>query len=310
VGGTVDLKYPKGFPKDHLTLVEGERIRADRELRLSDPAANESASELERRGLRWVCRILGAFCHEACELGKRRYWTLMQIRAEVENFRLELVRYVHFTVGGRRLGWVDRVFGTSIDAEVRRGIENSGEWQRYQDELSIVADALAGSEYQRQMSGRNVTVGTGSSPANARAALMTSEAGFRERRLAQFKAEHGVTLADIARAAGVHKPEFQKWRKGDLNDESVMSHRIESVLSGKRHLPFGRAVDAGVGPPLLPMVQVRLRFCQALEPLSLQRRLLGMADAGLDFAFGEKRALQTVVAVAQKFSPSHILSTR
>ena len=38
----------------------------------------------------------------------------MQIRAEVENFRLELVRYVHFTVPDRQFRWVDRVFGTIL----------------------------------------------------------------------------------------------------------------------------------------------------------------------------------------------------
>lgn len=236
----MDFKYPKGFPQDHQTLVEVERIRADRELRLSDPAAIQSASELQRRGLRWVCRILGAFCHQACELGKRRDWTLMQIRAEVENFRLDLVRHVHFTVGNGQLGWVDRVFGTSIDTEVRRAIENSEEWQRYRDELSVMADALAASENQRQMAGRDVTVATGRSQISTdeRAAPMRSEAGSRERRLEQFKAEHGLTFADIARSAGVHKADFQKWRNGKLAPESVMSERIESVLSGK--LPLRR----------------------------------------------------------------------
>ena len=35
---------------------------------------------------------------------------------------------------------------------------------------------------------------------------------------------------------------------------------------------------------LLPVVQVGLRFLQALEALPFQRRLLGVADAGLDLA--------------------------
>jgi hypothetical protein len=167
----------------------------------------------------------------------------MEIRSKVENFRLELVRYVHFTVGSRRLGWVDRVFGTSIDVEVRRHIENSEEWQRYQDELSVVAEALAASEYQRQTSGGDV--GTGSSLTNAEATLMTSDTGLRERRLEKFKAEHDLALADITRAAGVHKADFQKWRKGNLDAESVMSQRIESVLSGKRPVRKKRLNPAG-----------------------------------------------------------------
>ena len=48
-----------------------------------------------------------------------------------------------------------------------------------------------------------------------------------------------------------------------------------------RHLPFGGAVDARVGPALLPVVQIGLRLLQAFEAQSFQRRFLGMADASL-----------------------------
>ena len=64
-----------------------------------------------------------------------------------------------------------------------------------------------------------------------------------------------------------------------------------------RNLPLGRAVNPRVGPALLPVIQIRLRLFQALETLTLQRRLLRMADAGFDLAFIEKRALQTVAMV-------------
>ena len=51
-----------------------------------------------------------------------------------------------------------------------------------------------------------------------------------------------------------------------------------------RYLPLGGAVNARVGPALFPVVQVGLGFLQTFEALSLERRLLGMADAGLDLA--------------------------
>jgi len=75
-------------------------------------------------------------------------------------------------------------------------------------------------------------------------------------------------------------------------------------------LPFGGAVNAGVGPVLFPVVQVSLGFFQAFKALSLQRSFLGMANAGLDLPFGEKCAMQTVVMVANKFSPSRTPSIR
>ena len=46
-----------------------------------------------------------------------------------------------------------------------------------------------------------------------------------------------------------------------------------------RHLPFGSAVNAGVGPAFLPVIQVGLSFVQTFEALSLEGRFLSMADA-------------------------------
>jgi hypothetical protein len=67
-------------------------------------------------------------------------------------------------------------------------------------------------------------------------------------------------------------------------------------------------VNASVGPPRFPAVEIRLRIFQALEALPLERRFLRMTDARLDFAFGEKRALQTVTRVDYRFSLSRIRS--
>src|ERR1051326_533809 len=59
----------------------------------------------------------------------------------------------------------------------------------------------------------------------------------REGRLQAFiRANPGTTLADIKHSARVHTPDFQNWRGGDLKPESVMSGRIEDVLSGNAHL--------------------------------------------------------------------------
>ena len=54
-----------------------------------------------------------------------------------------------------------------------------------------------------------------------------------EERLLRFLAKHpGTTLADVRYSARVHKADFQKWRRGELKPTSVMSKRIEDVLSG------------------------------------------------------------------------------
>jgi hypothetical protein len=46
-----------------------------------------------------------------------------------------------------------------------------------------------------------------------------------------------------------------------------------------RDLTLGGAVDARVGPPRFPMVQVGLGFFEAFEAQTFQRRILGMTDA-------------------------------
>ena len=69
-------------------------------------------------------------------------------------------------------------------------------------------------------------------------------------------------------------------------------------------------MDARVGPVSFPAIQIGLSIFQALEALPFERGLLRVTDAGFDFTFGEKRALQTVAMVERRFSPSRTLFIR
>ena len=55
----------------------------------------------------------------------------------------------------------------------------------------------------------------------------------REDRLQEFVRTHGHTIKAVRKAAQVHKSDMQKWRHGELPDSSIMSQRIEDVLSGR-----------------------------------------------------------------------------
>ena len=58
----------------------------------------------------------------------------------------------------------------------------------------------------------------------------------REERLHAFLREQATTIAAVGRAAAVAKTNMQQWRKEQHDDSSVMSARIENVLSGKTPL--------------------------------------------------------------------------
>ena len=59
----------------------------------------------------------------------------------------------------------------------------------------------------------------------------------REERLQAFIVAHpGTTLADVKYSARVHTTDFQDWRNDRLKPQSVMSVRIEDVLSGATQL--------------------------------------------------------------------------
>jgi len=65
-----------------------------------------------------------------------------------------------------------------------------------------------------------------------------------------------------------------------------------------RDLPFGGALDAGIGAVGLPMIQIGLRFFQALEAFSLERSFLRVTDSGFDLAF----AIRILDAAGQRFT--------
>jgi hypothetical protein len=59
------------------------------------------------------------------------------------------------------------------------------------------------------------------------------EPASREARLQDFKTRKKVTLAAIMATAKVYKSDLRKWRNDTLPDKSVISQRIEAVLSGE-----------------------------------------------------------------------------
>jgi hypothetical protein len=182
--------------------------------------------------------VLGTFAGEARGLVITKQWTLQQISSVLEGFRLDLVRHANYHLSSGRLDWVDRVFGTYIRPDVCAAIEKSDEWQQHLGELVRIAEGqtrIGGAGFHGESA-------TGRSRLSAFATEPKPEPNFeaasREMRLQQFRRNANANHADIMYSAGVHKGDYQKWRSGKLNPSSVMSQRIEDVLSQRR--PFKR----------------------------------------------------------------------
>jgi hypothetical protein len=97
--------------------------------------------------------------------------------------------------------------------------------------------------------------------------------------------------------------------------EAVVPKRLERQWAKRRPL-FGkhdgdlalrRPVNARVGPARIPPVQIRLRGLDRLKAQTFQRRLLRVAHARFDFAFGESRQLRLMrmLRIKSSGSPTH-----
>jgi hypothetical protein len=84
------LVYPAQFPPERQAAVEFESMRAARDLGLPADTAAVSLAELRQGALRWVCRVLGIFAGQACEMAKAKLWTVKQVGDAVADFRTDL----------------------------------------------------------------------------------------------------------------------------------------------------------------------------------------------------------------------------
>jgi hypothetical protein len=118
----------------------------------------------------------------------------------------------------------------AVAAETARlGLEA---WRRYNEalEADTASEAVetAAPSADVANSDRNVDDPVASEP--------DGRARDREARLQSFLAANDASIAAVSETALVHKPDMQRWRRGELSADSVMSRRIENVLDGKTPL--------------------------------------------------------------------------
>ncbi len=175
--------------------------------------------------------------------GAHRFRSLAGIAASAANYQ------------GRKYAceyWLDLVKGYLLACSskmIAQGtVTSAGNWKRKSSGeivdgiiFTIYAPCAASADYclERARQTRIRKRPRTSAPRAKRAAKPSAKPqgpATRERRLQAFIARRSTSVAAVRRAANVAKTNMQEWRKGALSDASVMSIRIEDVLSGKTPL--------------------------------------------------------------------------
>jgi hypothetical protein len=107
---------------------------------------------------------------------------------------------------------------------------NLGIWKRQSDRLAELR--RSSQEPPSSMTAADFGCRPLDPPRETGEPLSAQLAPEREARLQAFLREHDVSIAAICRAANVHKADMQRWRHGKLSQRSMMSQRVEKVLSG------------------------------------------------------------------------------
>ena len=199
-------------------------------------------------GVRYAAKIIPAYGEAA--LGEIRQ------AAEFEDFLRECAWIVADRTYQRKLQPYDSLSAGKIDQAVADfhqlvRTEVAGEvarldleaWQRHAANLNIEVSAAPAQEHTGPPIGDPGAIAAEVSVQDCSAHELAPQ---REARLQAFLTANDATIAAVCEAAEIYKPDMQRWRRGTLGVESVMSQRIESVLSGETPLVANGAMPAEV----------------------------------------------------------------
>jgi hypothetical protein len=154
---TYPLKYSFPFPETSCNRVRAEMLRADSDFAHTEHSGALPYWKCRALAIRWVCRVLGAFANEACELARSgaSTWSLSNTERRVDEVLqllvLEAVRSKF--IGGDQPDLTNR--GGFVPKSVHTEIANSPEWSAYQTNLANLLDhgsAVAGTGHEQDRS--------------------------------------------------------------------------------------------------------------------------------------------------------------
>ena len=162
------MKYPSEFPQDAQARVEAETLRAYEALEQDVRGIERGRRDVPF--VRCVMRIFLVYAHEAGAFGKmsrEASWSARELDQRCREFLLSIVIDAWEDrakdLGVRKMFSSPHNWGYSLDDEMRRKIERSPAWKRYQDLLLDAFDA------------QSVRAADGSSPDSAQVGGIASK---------------------------------------------------------------------------------------------------------------------------------------
>jgi len=191
------MRYPKDFPPESRAAVLAEKLRAGRDFDQAreNPLRPQYGLDqyLEAELRRYILRTFIVFVREACKLGHKRIWHVDRVEQAAREFlRLATIDAVYDKSGGAvGRNWNSHLDG-SIQSEVMRQFERSGEWQQFQDALLQVAEGQAA---RASEAGAAADPGPAAEPAR--------RCGYRAEVRAWMKREGVLTLDPAAKRLAI-----------------------------------------------------------------------------------------------------------
>jgi len=144
--------YLPDFPQASRGRIKAIEIQAGFELEDSKQQRSR-LSDFETDVRKYILRVFSAFAEEALALGQQGSWTVEIVDREAGEFLASITLQTQLEKGYDRRGHsisplTNHVFG-HILPEVRRELEQSSVWRRYQEQLAEVARLQASSSAQQ-----------------------------------------------------------------------------------------------------------------------------------------------------------------
>ena len=186
------MDYPSEFSSQARAAVEAQMIRARaRYLKAKQDWQGDRPFDDEPSARTCILSVFLVYARQAIALGVQDVWTVEKVRANaMEGLRLIIIAAASSLDCGHWLGW-----GGSIQPDILRALEASPEWQRFQDDLLVLAESKAevapdGDDRDKSGFGRLSAQGDNPFPEDHAASEAFEEATWNAKdKISKFKSE-------------------------------------------------------------------------------------------------------------------------